>query len=641
MTMQTTSSRLAIPVSATFILLLLLSLSIPVTVRAADKVILGVNPNYLTTPSGTVTPGFNILGFTFALPRFGEIFPPSQAQAPAQAPTHAGKPVLSGAEPCGVLDFSCQSRNQSKGFDPFGIVVDNPGKLSAAGLAPAAGTFRYQEWGEGPLERYGLPPVQGPKGAPTGVTSQPTPIAAPAPAKVTTPQPRPVPVQSSPDRLDEATIAGISSACADEFAGDADVRNCIYNRAEVFQGGGRLTTQNESNVDDFIDAQSGPALAPAGAEDTAFYSTSEMNAIRQGEMDSCNNAIYPDACKAQVMDKYGMSYAPTNPDANPDNWDLWGTKPSVLAPAPVRATEYVAGGIYDNGYLVDTRKGATADYAPTFKTGWGWFDRVVLQVPEGTPSAPVPVQPPQRNQYGRDYGYIVPDVSAPIRQASGPVQQPVDAEEAQKASTATEEPPSIWKRITTPFSSTPAPSTPAEPYRPYVKSDTEYQTRGDGSSILGSAVDDGSSEEFGPVFNPWQVEEGNPAGVIVTHLDPAPFSVQANPIGSQGQGGDTPWNFDANCSVDAERQGLCGPSGLITPDTVPGPDPSADDYLWWQSPYIQRVTDPEGNDVDWTEYYGGDGAYLGPTRQFSAAEQSNPLQGQSLVASAFGAFLAN
>src|SRR3989338_3997941 len=133
-----TSSRLAI--SASFILFVLLALVIPLTARAADRVILGVNPNYLTTPGGTVTPGLNIFGFTFALPWLNTPTQATVAPKPATetgvVPTHAGKVVLPGAEPCGVLDFSCQVRNQSKGFDPFGIVVDNPEKLSAAGLAP-------------------------------------------------------------------------------------------------------------------------------------------------------------------------------------------------------------------------------------------------------------------------------------------------------------------------------------------------------------------------------------------------------------------------------------------------------------------------------------------------------------------------
>lgn len=323
-------------VAAPVILFVLLALvAIPVPARAADKVILGVNPNYLTTPSGTVTPGFNIFGFTFALPWSNT---PTQATA---VPTHAGKPVLSGAEPCGVLDFSCQSRNQSKGFDPFGIVVDNPGKLSAAGLAPAPAPAPAPA---APVarerERTGAPqrePAGSATAAPTGGTSATANIPESA-----------------------AATAGVSgdAVVASEETRELFMARCQDNQIEC----SRKWTYEVSNQQGATPAEKGRERTGAPPRESAGSATAAPQAG-------------------------GMSL---RQDLTEDQ-----TTPWYLRPAPASASNPVAaspdstsdtpvdGGIYYNGKFVGWRPAGERELPPTNMLGTdNWWNKYVLRVPE-------------------------------------------------------------------------------------------------------------------------------------------------------------------------------------------------------------------------------------------------------------------
>ena len=336
-----------------------------------------------------------------------------------------------------------------------------------------------------------------------------------------------------------------------------------------------------------------PAPNPAISEDVAFYSSEELDKIRQDDFDACNSAIYPDACKAEVRDRYGMSYTPTDPDASPDNWDRWGAKPSILAPAPVRATEFVDGGIYDDGFLVGMRTGDTADYAPTFKTGWfgGWWDRVVLQIPDTTPSAQ---QAPARVEE---------------RQATTPRPLTRDEESALGRVTITAE--------ETLF-------TPSGPVR--------------------------SAQENG-VQEPGLVRRFTDFWGFTSPEPPAPMYDPKKVYPENKYYGAT---IDAN--IDSNKDDVLNveeyvneyyrqnPPAEAVPDYGGVPIGTADtgDVFIEQAPDYQMIIQPE-------DY--GDGGYLGdmfpelylynvPTRQFSQAEPSaNPFYNQSLAASVFNAFL--
>ena len=349
------------------------------------------------------------------------------------------------------------------------------------------------------------------------------------------------------------------------------------------------------------DAQSGPELV--STESTPF-----TRETMQWAFDSCNGEDNPDACKAQLTQQFGMTPIGTNPLDEGSFGSLFAPAPTIdpldegsfgarFAPtpvSPVRATEFVNGGIYDNGFLVGQRTGATADYAPTFKTGWGWFDRVVLQIPETTPSAPTqsgPVRQPQRNQYGSDYGYTIPNPNAPTVQATGPVRQDGSVQDNQ-----------------------------ASESQPDVSCHTGI------FSFLNGRTNNCGSENAAP-------ESSGPVQQY------QPFNPNIEYPGNEYYGAPIDANIDSDKDDVLNVEDYVNEYYRLNPPVEPETTTN-DDYLWWQSPYIQRVTDPAGNDVDWTEFYGGEEfLYTAPTRQFSQAEPSNPLQNQSLAASVFSALI--
>ena len=508
--------------------------------------------------------------------------------------------------PCGEKQGWTCSEERQYGYYLSGGASIEPVSVPGPAPAPAASaqtTGSFESWLSTSPPSLSPAPTGAPGSFNAGVSSF-IPASAPRPAVAPAfvGPPAPAPAAQAPKRVAPARVTpkpaqpstGGTSATASIPGGSESECSlvagepCSPAQLKEYSETGQLTYGNSG--------WSGPIAAPSPGSDAdaAFYSTTEMEAIRQGEFDSCNNAIYPDACKAQVMDKYGMSYTPTNPDASPDNWDLMGNPSSYgLAPAPVapvRATEFVSGGIYDDGFLVWQRTGPTADYAPTFKTGWGWFDRVVLQIPESTPSAPAARQGPAP----ASNGFMKQDTQA----------QPSGIFTAQSADNyvapvAPEGSQGLWTRISNLISPTPSPSARTQQDVPYVREGFTSVDNGQSSVMVQEGVNE-SDYEFGssPEAYARLLEEANqspPAGVTVTPLDPTPFTIQANPIDNQAQEAGTTWNFDADCSVSNEAAGLCGSSGFIFPGQ------SIIDSIGWTGSYYDVQTD-RMEPYDFTDY---------------------------------------
>ena len=718
-----TSSRLAI--SASFILFVLLALVIPLTARAADRVILGVNPNYLTTPGGTVTPGLNIFGFTFALPWLNTPTQATVAPKPATetgvVPTHAGKVVLPGAEPCGVLDFSCQVRNQSKGFDPFGIVVDNPEKLSAAGLAPtpvSTGDRYYWTPTTGEIwknnEQIGNTKDQGDAQKIINIFSRESgytyslPVQTPAPASfAATTQQRDKewayisskPSYSDPkaytaytETLRACAYQNSSEGCTSAQAAETwrvngagiskavgfSLPTPVQTAPQPLTGGTTATTASIPGGSEFEcaemypdaygsylvclqngNAQSGPS-ATGGTSQTDFMTNcqasgeSEYSCGLKLKFQSASSADQPQsttpASQIQITDSQNrfcmgsasgrtgidttvyndcVQWVKDNPDAIVDNsnsTDGGGTGSAPYraddsaftgytpgpAPAPVRATEFVNGGIYSNGRLIEMRdpNSPEANLAPTFVVpDWvpfsGFLNRSVFQIPESALSAQ--------------------QAPAQVEERQAPTPRPYTRDEENALSRGVEG-TAEESRFT--------PSGPVRSDDSGRQQDTSCHTgifsflnRWNGCDSGNAAPEPQQSSTQTSGFSQIAPAQSGPVQQY------QPYNENIEYPGNEYYGAPIDANIDSNKDDVLNVEDYVNEYYRLNPPAEPETTTN-DDYLWWQSPYIQRVTDPAGNDVDWTEYYGGEEfLYIAPTRQFSQAEPSNPLQNQSLAAS--------
>ncbi|MDO8481823.1 MAG: hypothetical protein Q7S75_01935 [bacterium] len=163
----------------------------------------------------------------------------------------------------------------------------------------------------------------------------------------------------------------IANNCRLGDTGD-DMNICMLNSIKTYQGS--IDASDAVRVRNYIQLQSNPVqTTTAGSAPASTGNSADPNGYQ----------LYMDACDQ----KYGSGSADSNTCKEPILKEMGVVgfpQTSAQAPTPV------SGGIYDSqGNLIAQRAGSEADLPPTYATGWGWFDRNILRIPETKTSAPI------------------------------------------------------------------------------------------------------------------------------------------------------------------------------------------------------------------------------------------------------------